>query len=200
MAPTPPAPPAPGAPNFDQTSYPVDRDAVLLNVMVPAEAKVFVNGAATSSTGNERQYISRGLQQGATYSYEVRAEIDRDGRTVSETKQVVVSGGQRANVQFSFNKAEDERVARQPLRTTLRLRVPADAKVFLSGKEMKSTGEVREFSTTRLPAGDQWADYAVRVELNRDGQTLSKEASVTLAAGESRDLAVDFDATTVASR
>jgi uncharacterized protein (TIGR03000 family) len=182
------------------TYYPVERDAALLNVIVPSEAKVFVNGAPTISTGSERQYISRGLQTGASYAYEIRAEVERDGRTVTETKQIVVTGGQRANVQFNFNKADDERVARQPLKTTLLLRVPTDAKVFLSGKEMKTTGEVREFSTTRLDAGDQWSDYSIRVELNRDGQTLSKEANVTLAAGERRELAVDFDSTAVAKR
>jgi uncharacterized protein (TIGR03000 family) len=174
---------------------------VLLNVWVPSDAKVFVNGSPTTSTGSQRRYISRGLRQDANYAYEIRAEVERDGRTVSETKQVVVSGGQRANVEFDLNQSsDDDRVARKPLKTTLLLRVPAGAKVFLAGRETKSTGELREFSTTRLQPGETWSDYAVRVELERDGQKLTKHATLNLNAGESREMTVDFDAASVAQR
>jgi uncharacterized protein (TIGR03000 family) len=56
-----------------------------LTVNVPAEAKLFVNGAATSSRGETRQFISRGLRDDARYNYEIRAEITRNGRTASES-------------------------------------------------------------------------------------------------------------------
>lgn len=215
---TPPAPPAPGSPSdvpvapapgaeapalpneADSTYYPIDRDAVLLNVWVPNDAKVFVNGTPTNSTGAERHYISRGLKNGANYAYELRAEIVRDGQTLTQTKQVVVSSGQRATVEFGFEGQESDRVATKPVKTTLLLKVPADAKVFLAGRETKSTGELREFTTTRLAPGASWSDYVVRIELNRDGQTLTKDATLSLTAGETRELNVDFDAQSVAQR
>ncbi|MBX7071736.1 MAG: TIGR03000 domain-containing protein [Pirellulales bacterium] len=201
-APAAPAPAAEGtAPAEGSSAYmPVDADAVLLNVQVPGDAKVFVNGAATNSTGAARHYVSRGLKNNASYAYEIRAEVMRDGETVTETKQVVVVGGQRANVKFSLDGRETDRVARQPVKTTLLLRVPADAKVYLSGMETKSTGELREFSTAKLTDGQTWSDYAVRVELNRDGQTLTKETNLSLIGGETRELSVDFDNTAVAQR
>ena len=52
--------------------------------------------------------------------------------------------------------------------------MPADAKVFLAGNESKSTGANREFVTTKLAAGQSWDNYTVRVELMRNGQTISK--------------------------
>ena len=36
----------------------------------------------------------------------------------------------------------------------------------------KQTGEIREFATNRLAAGQTWSNYTVRVEVTRDGKTL----------------------------
>ena len=47
--------------------------------------------------------------------------------------------------------------------------------------------------TTELAAGGEWREYAVRVELDRDGETLSRDLSVKLAGGESQELVVDPD-------
>ena len=76
--------PAPGnlpAPEGN-TSYRTGQ--AFLTVSVPADAKVFVNGMATTSTGTTRQYVSRGLASGYSYSYEIRVEVTRDGRIVEE--------------------------------------------------------------------------------------------------------------------
>jgi uncharacterized protein (TIGR03000 family) len=178
---------------------PAVRSAVL-NVRVPVEAKIFVNGRQTTSTGNERRFVSNGLKPGYGYTYELRAELDRDGRTVTETKEVKLQAGQSANVSFSFSaeEAPQEKVAKETLRTSVTLHVPADAKVYLGGNESKSTGPVREFSTTRLASGQSWNNYSIRVEIVRDGQKLSKQETLSLKAGESRDVSVEFDAAQVA--
>ena len=208
-SPTPPPPPngevevdeAPAipTPNDDgSTRYVPATESALLVVHVPADARVFVNGNATSSTGTVRQYMSNGLSAGQTYAYEIRAEFERDGQTIVENKSVRLAVGQRARMAFSGQQS-DAQIAAQPVRTSLIVRVPADAKVFLAGQETKATGEVREFATTRLASGAGWTDYAVRVELTRDGQTLSQEKTVKLAAGETQEVAFDFDAPQVAS-
>jgi uncharacterized protein (TIGR03000 family) len=167
------------------------RNSALLSVKVPADAKVFVNDRPTTSTGTERHYMSNGLKAGRTYSYTIRAEVVRDGQAVTETKTVKLTAGEKADLAFAL-------VPPAEIRTSLVLRVPADAKVFLAGHEATGTGTVREFSTTRLAAGAEWADYAVRVEITRDGQTMSREEIVTLKAGEAREVTFDFDAPQVA--
>jgi uncharacterized protein (TIGR03000 family) len=168
---------------------------VLLSVQVPADAKVFVNDLATRSTGSDRRFMSRGLELGREYTYNVRAEVVRDGQTITETKTISLQSGRTGALNFGF---ENSQVANKPVRTALILKVPADAKVFLAGKSTSSTGPVREFATTRLTTGDQWADYAVRVEIERDGRTLTKERLVSIQAGNSQEVAFDFDAPEVA--
>jgi uncharacterized protein (TIGR03000 family) len=184
--------------NYSPAFSPALR-SVILNVRVPNEAKVFVNGMATTSTGSDRRFVSNGLEPGFSYTYELRAEVERDGRMVTETKEIKVVAGQSVELAFAFTGNEKEdRVAREPVRTSLILHVPADAKVYLSGNETQSAGVVREFTTTKLDSGDQWADYTVRVEVERNGLTLTRDERVSLRGGESRDLSVDFDAPQVA--
>src|SRR6185295_7382405 len=117
-----------------------------------------------------------------------------------ETKEIKLQAGQSANVNFSFSTEENsqEKVAKESLRTSVTLHVPADAKVYLGGNESKSTGPVREFSTTKLADGQSWDNYSVRVEIVRDGKTLSKSEKLSLKAGEARDVSIDFDSAQVA--
>ena len=56
----------------------------------------------------------------------------------------------------------------------------------------------REFVTTKLAAGQSWDNYTVRVELEHNGQKISKSETISLAAGESRELTIDVDAAQVA--
>jgi uncharacterized protein (TIGR03000 family) len=193
---TPPAAaPAPAPAPMTQ----VPARSAILNVQVPGEAKVFVNGLATSSTGGSRRYVSHDLEPGFNYTYELKAEIVRDGKTMTDTKVVKLKAGESANLEFDFQASQKENnVATEPVRTKLTLLVPAEARVFLSGTPTASFGPVREFSTTRLVAGNEWKDYVVRVELERDGRLLSQEQTVSLKAGDSRELKIDFDADKVA--
>jgi uncharacterized protein (TIGR03000 family) len=173
-------------------------EAALLNVSVPADAKVFVNGAETTSTGGQRQFVSRGLSTGNKYSYEVRAEIEQDGKTVTETKTVTLGAGEQAGLAFNFS-GDNSPVAGTKAKTKLTLHVPADAKVYLSGRETSSTGDVREFTTTKLAPGANWNDYKIHVVAKIDGREVSKDETVTLTGGEDRDLTFDFNANAVAS-
>ncbi len=52
--------------------------------------------------------------------------------------------------------------------------------------------------TTKLGAGQSWDDYTVRVELEQNGQKISKVERISLNAGESRELTIDVDAAQVA--
>ncbi len=170
-----------------------------MNVSVPAEAKVFVNGLATTSTGAQRRYVSNGLDQGFSYTYELRVELERNGQLVTETKTVKVKAGDVTEVKFDLNN-DSEKVAADKAATKLTLNVPANAKVTLAGTATQSTGEVREFTTTKLAAGQSWDNYVVRVELEQNGQTLVEERNLSLVGGENRELTVDFNVAKVASK
>ncbi|HEY2760746.1 MAG TPA: TIGR03000 domain-containing protein, partial [Pirellulales bacterium] len=150
----PPSPPTPG-PAAEGAPTPMTGEiynslngsqTALLNVNVPAEAKIFVNGTATTSTGSDRQFVSRGLTAGNRYAYEVRAEYTKDGKAVNETKTVTLGPGQMVNLAFSFDG--DKPSVASKSKTKLTVHVPADAKVYLAGNETSSTGDVREFTTS----------------------------------------------------
>lgn len=176
------------------------RTSALLSVKVPTDAKVFVNDGPTTSAGVDREYISRDLEPGARYSYNVRAEFVRDGKPVTEEKTVRLTAGQTVSLNFTNDEKQVQTADSGETRTTLKVRLPADARLYLAGHETKAIGEVREFSTSKLPAGSQWATYNVRAVVNRDGHEEVREQTVSLAAGQSSEISISFDAPQVADK
>jgi uncharacterized protein (TIGR03000 family) len=186
----PPAPapgPAPGSPTSTM------RTDGLLSVTVPDDAKIFVNGQPTTSLGDVRHFVSRDLQPGFNYTYEVKAEAIRGGRMIERVKKVDLRAGESANLAFDFeaDSASTE--------TSLTLHVPSDAKVFLAGNVTKAAGETRIFRTTGLSGAQNWDGYTIRVEVERGGRTLTKEETISLKAGQSKEMQFDFDGDKVAS-
>ncbi len=164
-------------------------EAGLLRVNVPADAKVYVNGKLTNSTGTERQFVSYGLEAGKSYNYDVRVEFTVDGREVSESKQVSMAAGSDELVAFESSAvAEVNSIA-----TKLQLNVPADAKVRLAGVDTKQEGTEREFVTKRLPAGATWDNYTIEVETTVDGKVVRDNKTISLVGGETRQLAFEFN-------
>jgi len=208
-APAAPATPeAPAAPDDSKSTdgkttydpaYGPSRSSALLSVRVPEEAKVFVNQVATRSRGRQRHYVSRNLKPGRAYTFSVRAELQRNGKRISQTKVVKLSAGGSANLAFDLSQAaEEEKVAEKPAETKLTVHVPADARVFLAGRLTEMTGAVREYRTTKLSPGESWSDYTIRVAVERDGQTRTREKTITFVAGQDYDLTFDFDTPRIA--
>jgi len=166
-----------------------------LIVEVPAEAKIYVNDRLTSTPGEIREYISRNLVRGYNYSYEVRAEMEVDGKTVTETKKVDLRAGQ--NVRLAFNMAP---AATDEVETSITVKVPANAKVNLGGNDTKASGETRVFRTSALGKDGEWKDYKIVVTAEVDGREITKEQTFDLKAGENKELTFDFDAANVAAR
>lgn len=81
------------------------NEAVTIAVAVPDDARLFVNGAPTRITGPYRQLVSREVETGATYRYELRAEIERNGKTLTESKSIDVKTGDVVEVEFNFANA-----------------------------------------------------------------------------------------------
>jgi uncharacterized protein (TIGR03000 family) len=72
-------------------------------VSLPADAKLTVDGNATKSTSERRTFITPAIETGADYVYTLQAEVVRDGRSVIETQQVTVRGGETTQVPFNFS-------------------------------------------------------------------------------------------------
>jgi uncharacterized protein (TIGR03000 family) len=171
----------------------IPADGAMLVVSVPAGARVFVNDSATSSTGELRRYLSRGLEQGRRYEFVVRMAVDRDGQTREETKVVNLVAGRQARVAFD---AEPVRAAAAVPTTSLTLRVPENAQVWLAGNATASSGPVRQFETTGLRAGQTWKNYEIRVTAVVDGREQSVSKVIDLAAGDTVEFALDPTART----
>ena len=75
----------------------------MLNVRVPIDAAVVINDYTTTSKGTVRHYVSRGLQPGMKYRFEVRAEVNRNGRALSRTKVVELGADQAVDMVFDFD-------------------------------------------------------------------------------------------------
>jgi len=101
--PTPALPPPPGAEPTAPAKPTADilgADAGLLTILVPQNAKVFINGHETKSKGERRLYVSYGLKAGSSYNYEIQVLAIRDGKPVEETRTVTLTAGQRTSVAF----------------------------------------------------------------------------------------------------
>ncbi|MGD9636703.1 MAG: TIGR03000 domain-containing protein [Pirellulales bacterium] len=86
------------------------------------------------------------------------------------------------------------------VKTTLKLNVPTDAKVTLAGVPTKQSGEMREFATNKLAAGQTWSNYNVHVEVTKDGKTYSQDRTILLTGGQSQELSFDLGGMQLASK
>jgi len=176
----------------------IDADAALLTVSVPETAKVTVNGLSTSSKGSIRQFMSNGLKEGFVYTYVVNVTFANADKTESKTVKLRAGATER----LVFNEPQMVKTVSAPAvpETVVTLRVPASAKVNLAGNDTKGDGVVRTFRTRQLAEGQKWANYTIRVTTTIGGVPVTKERTIDLKAGDTRDFEFDFGAASVASR
>lgn len=74
----------------------LDNRAVLLRLQVPKDAKVWIDGTATTSTGEFRSYLSPPLTAGQNYTYQFRVQTGAG----EQTRSVTVRSGDRINLDF----------------------------------------------------------------------------------------------------
>jgi len=77
----------------------------------------------------------------------------------------------------------------------LSMDVPEDARVYVNGILTKTPGAHRQFISRGLASGYQYT-YNVRAVVHRDGKELSDSQVVRVEAGETADLAFNFDRAT----
>ncbi|MGA8350802.1 MAG: TIGR03000 domain-containing protein, partial [Isosphaeraceae bacterium] len=74
----------------------------------------------------------------------------------------------------------------------LNVKVPEDAKVYLQDQLMTIPGTQRRFVTPAIQQGYQ-SNYTVKVEVVRNGQTITKTAQAAVSSGQEVDVVVSFD-------
>jgi len=76
------------------------RAPVQIVVNLPADAKLIIDDEATKATGAKRHFTSAPTYKGSSYSYTLKMELVRDGKTVSVTKEVTGKAGTETSVSF----------------------------------------------------------------------------------------------------
>jgi uncharacterized protein (TIGR03000 family) len=71
-----------------------------LIVNLPSDAKLYIDGQLMKTTSAVRSFNTPALDQGQLYYYEVRAEVMRDGKPVTENKRVIVRAGEEVKTSF----------------------------------------------------------------------------------------------------
>jgi uncharacterized protein (TIGR03000 family) len=71
-----------------------------LIVELPAGAKLYVDDAPISDAGTQKSFRTPVLEKDQDFFYEIRAEVIRDGKPVSETRRVIVKSGEVIRTDF----------------------------------------------------------------------------------------------------
>ena len=181
-------PPGPAEEDGTSITRP-NADAAILSLVLPEEAKVYINGKLTKTTGSLRRYVSRKLSDDREYKYQLKAVLSRNGKEQVRSKLVKMRPGMNKTVRLDFENALSEKA----LTTTLSLTVPENAKVKLCGNYTNAKGRIRTFATRSIRDGNVWKDYHVSVEFERDGTTHTEERSLDMVAGETYKLVIGAD-------
>lgn len=67
-------------------------------VDLPAEARLTIDGQATTSTSAQRTFQTPDLEDGRTFHYTLRAEVVREGRVQTVTERIAVRAGETTRV------------------------------------------------------------------------------------------------------
>jgi len=86
-----------------------------IDVRLPADAKVWIEGKETAQTGALRRFVSPPLDVSRTYTYELRVSWTRQGRQVIQDRRLDVRAGDRQSVLF-LTPPEPSQVAGVPSR------------------------------------------------------------------------------------
>jgi uncharacterized protein (TIGR03000 family) len=82
-----------------------DPRRATITVSVPPDARIFFDDQPTTSTSSRRVFITPVLEPGQ-YTYNVQANLERNGKMTTLRKQVTVRPGEESQVSFEFPAAE----------------------------------------------------------------------------------------------
>jgi len=72
-----------------------------LVVRLPADAQLYIDDNLMKSSSAQRTFVTPLLRPGQTYFYDLRADVIRDGKTVSLTRRVLLRPGDAVEAAFT---------------------------------------------------------------------------------------------------
>ena len=91
-----------------------------LNVKVPEDAKVYLQDQLMTIPGTQRRFVTPAIEQGYQSNYTVKAEVVRNGQTITKTAQAAVSAGQEVDVVVSFDGQNPKELVASVIQTASR--------------------------------------------------------------------------------
>jgi len=82
-----------------------------IEVRVPADAQIWIDGVKTKQHGAKRAFASPTLAAGKDYVYEIRAVWREDGRETTETRKITFRAGAQVSVDFTKPAGKPETLA-----------------------------------------------------------------------------------------
>jgi uncharacterized protein (TIGR03000 family) len=82
-----------------------------ISILVPDNARVTINGYVTKSTGRVRRYVAQDLKPGLVYPFTIQVDVVRNGHTLTESREVRLTGGSLEAVVFNFDTDSVGRIA-----------------------------------------------------------------------------------------
>jgi len=79
---------------------PEQEEVAKVTVKLPENAELYVDGVRLPQFSGERTFNSPPLTRGQTFHYTFKAEIKREGKTLSDTQKVSVQAGKTVSVNF----------------------------------------------------------------------------------------------------
>ncbi len=104
----PAAEPAP-APREDKDKKSMAPSKAKLIVSLPADAKLYIDDQLMKTTSDRRVFNTPTLDKDQTYYYVLKAEVNYQGKTYTETKRVLIRAGEQ--VRASFPELAPEAIA-----------------------------------------------------------------------------------------
>jgi uncharacterized protein (TIGR03000 family) len=86
-----------------------------IELRVPADAEVFIEGKKTQQTGALREFVSPALTPDQVYLYSFRARWKENGRTIEQSQDVPVRAGTRSEIVFPVLPPREALPAPKPL-------------------------------------------------------------------------------------
>lgn len=123
-----------------QTPSSTGNETARVTVRLPAAARLYVDGVLCPLASDTRTFDTPPLRPGRDYAYILKAEVVRDGKTLSNSKRVLVRSGETTSVDFGDMRTPDsEPVAAIPSNP---LRLPMTSPPKYAQVNIDKTGRV----------------------------------------------------------
>lgn len=185
----------------------LESGVATLRLAVPRNAAVLINDQVTKSTGAVRYFKSINLNEDEIYTYRVKVLYSVNGSEKTEHAMIKMRAGTEHRLDLRPSQTSDLSSEKPKskndvnfVNTVVRVHVPEGAQVLLAGKSTQSVGMVRTFKTLSLRQGEIWNDYAIRVQVDIDGERLTEDRNISIIGGTEVDYHFDFGNPKFASR